>query len=241
MAQESTNGPSSSHNDWWELSNIDDHSVDLTGYRFDDSSASLAFAVTVTNKVVIAPGESIIFVENSTPDEFRKWWGGSNLRTNLQIITYRGAGLGLSGLGDAIAVWNSGASADFDTIVTESFSTATAGFSFGYDADTSTFGDLSVEGLNGAFRAEISGDIGSPGFIRNRPEPRVLSVVKQGSDYSLKWTTQPIRQYSVEFKNHFGETTWTHLATLPASGPFLNYTDVNPAGAQRFYHITLEP
>ena len=53
--------------------------------------------------VTIAPGESVVFVESMTPDEFRRWWGPANLRPDLQIIPYAGAALSLSSLGDAMS------------------------------------------------------------------------------------------------------------------------------------------
>src|SRR5258706_7946505 len=49
MAAESTNGSFGGHNDWFELSNFDDFTVDLTGYRLDDSSSTLAAAGTLTH------------------------------------------------------------------------------------------------------------------------------------------------------------------------------------------------
>jgi hypothetical protein len=158
MASESTNGVFKGHNDWWELSNLDTFTVNLHGYRFDDNSALLSAAVTFTNYFSIAPGESIIFVESMTVDEFSAWWGPANLRSNLQIIPYSGGALSFSSLGDAVNLWNSGATQDFDTIASEVFATATDGVSFGFDADTETFGDSSVEGLGGAWRAPQNGD-----------------------------------------------------------------------------------
>src|SRR5262249_58123616 len=98
---QSTNGPFRGHNDWFELSNLDDFTVDLRGYRFDDSSATLAAAVTLTNAGTIAPGESVILVENSSPDAFRSWWGAQDLAPGLQIITYGGGGCGLSDRGES--------------------------------------------------------------------------------------------------------------------------------------------
>jgi len=236
MSAESTNPPTAVHNDWFELSNLDNHSVDLTGYRLDDNSAMLSAAFTITNPVVIAPGESIIFVENSTPDQFRAWWGAGNLPMSLQIVTYRGGGLGLSGpLGDEVVLWNSGATDDSDVMTLVTFSVATTGVSFGYDAGTDTFGDLSVEGLNGAFRSQQSGDIGSPGYIRNPSNPRILQFTKEGSDFKFRWTTEAGQQYKLQYKRTLSDLTWSDVVTLPASGSFLEATDTAPADNQRFY------
>lgn len=241
LPAQSTNPPAGGHNDWWELTNLDDFTVDLTGYRFDDSSATLLAAVTLTNQLSLAPGESIVFVENATPDEFREWWGRGHNLTNLQIITYRGAGLSLSSLGDAINLWNSGAVQDFDTVASEVFSTATPGISFRFDPDSGVFGDLSVEGFDGAVRAAESGDIGSPGLTKNPPEPLILRAERQDSGLALTWTTQTNRSYTVERASAFGATNWHSVVTLPALGPFLSYTNTMGNAEVELIRIKLEP
>jgi hypothetical protein len=240
MPAQSTNGPFRGHNDWWELTNLDDFTVDLSSYRFDDSSATLAAAVTLTNNFSIAPGESIVFVENMTPEEFRSWWGSSFMRSNQQIITYRGAGLSLSSAGDAVNVWNSGATENFDTIASEVFSTATLGVSFRFDPDAGVFGELSAEGLHGAWVAPENGDIGSPGFTRNPPEPRILRFGREATGYTLTWTTETNVPYAVQFKDNLNATTWNTLTTLPATGPFLSYTNTM-GGGQGYYQIRRQP
>jgi hypothetical protein len=242
MPAENTNGPFRGHNDWFELSNFDDFTVDLSGYRFDDGSAMLAAAVTLTNQFSIAPGESIVFVENMPPQDFRQWWGAANLKTNLQIITYRGGGLSLSSLGDAINLWNSGAVEDFDTVASEVFSTATNGVSFRFDPDAGVSGELSQEGLDGAFRAPENGDIGSPGYLHNPPEPRILRFDKDGSNYNLTWTAMTNRTYTLSFKTNLADASWTPLKSVMATGPFA--TTSTPASSsipRRFYRVALEP
>ena len=240
MAAESTNGGFGGHNDWWEVSNLDDFPVVLDGYRFDDSSATMAAAVTFTNHFTIAPGESVVFVESMTPDEFRRWWGPANLPPDLQIIPYAGAALSLSSLGDAINLWNSDATEDFDTISSEVFSTATAGVSFGYDADTQTFGELSEEGLRGAWRAPENGDIGSPGYLRNPLEPRIIRFTKEGSICRLRWSAEPNTNYTLEFRSGLGSADWTPLSTTLADGPFVTVEVPNPAG-QGFFRVRRGP
>jgi hypothetical protein len=224
------------------LSNLDDFTVDLSGYRFDDGSAMLAAAVAFTNQFSIAPGESIVFVESMTVEQFRQWWGAANLKTNLQIIPYSGSGLGLSSLGDAINVWNSGAIEDFDTISSEVFSTATNGVSFRFDPEAGVSGDLSQEGLDGAFRAPENGDIGSPGYTRNPPEPRILKFDKAGLNYNLTWTAMTNRTYTLVFKTNLTDASWTPLQSVTATGPFVTTsTPANSGSSQRFYRVALEP
>jgi hypothetical protein len=71
--------------------------VDLYRYQFDDNSALRAAAYTITNHIIIAPGESIVFVESMGGSSFRRWWGPT--KTNLQIIRYDAPNIGFSSLG----------------------------------------------------------------------------------------------------------------------------------------------
>ncbi len=98
------------HEDWWELSNLGNFPVNLRGFRFHDSHASLALADVLTNAVMIAPGESIVLVEDMSPAQFQNWWGAGNLPANLQIITY--PSIGFSSSADGIYVWNAAATHD---------------------------------------------------------------------------------------------------------------------------------
>lgn len=238
---QSTNGTFRGHNDWWELSNLDDFTVDLRGYRFDDGSATLVAAITFTNEsLTIAPGESIVFVEGMSAKQFRNWWGPSELK-NTQIVSYSGAGLGLSSLGDGIVLWNSGATSDADTIAADVFSTATNGVSFGYDPELEIFGDLSEVGVNGAWVAPENGDIGSPGFIRNIPEPRNLTITKAGAGWSFSWIGKSGAGYTVQTTTDLNSDGWTDVSTVTASGISVSATAPAGPGNQRFYRIKLNP
>ncbi|HXJ76205.1 MAG TPA: immunoglobulin domain-containing protein [Candidatus Dormibacteraeota bacterium] len=242
MAAQSTNGPYGGHNDWWELTNLGEFPVDLSGYRFDDGSATLLASVTFTNTpLLIAPGESIIFVEGMPAEAFRSWWGADNLLPTQQIITYRGAGLGLAAAGDSVNVWNSAATLDNDTAVSQVFSGASAGISLGYNADAQRFGDASRVGFDGAFVARENGDIGSPGYIRNPLNPRIINFNRTGSGWVLTWTAMPGRSYTVESASDLGGTTWSVLSTFPATDTFEVFTDPLSGDARRFYRVRLEP
>ncbi|HWN97221.1 MAG TPA: immunoglobulin domain-containing protein, partial [Methylomirabilota bacterium] len=209
-SSQSTNGDFSGHNDWWELSNFDTFTVDLYGYQFDDNSALRAAAYTITNHIFIGPGESIVFVESMSPNSFRRWWGAVNLKPGLQIIRYEGPNLSFSGTdGDALLLWNPGAADDSDVIAVETFVAATTVATFGYNPDTSTFGDLSVLGAFGAFRAMETDDVGSPGYLRTPPEPRILRFAPAASDYQLTWYGFSNRTYAVEFKNDLADAAWS--------------------------------
>lgn len=241
MPAQSTNGGFTGHNDWWELTNFHDQPVDLFGYRLDDSSALLATSWTNTNHVVIAPGESIIFVESMSPDAFRRWWGPSRLSPDLQIINYTGPALGLSSLGDGIVLWNSGATEDFDYLVAEVFSTATNGISFGYNPDTQTFGDLSQLGAFGAFPAQRGGDVASPGFI-SRSEPVILESTNTQNGLVLTFLSQTGRTYKLQSSPSLSQPVWTDLGTVTASSVTASITHASSLAApQEFYRVVLQP
>jgi hypothetical protein len=178
------------HQDWWELTNLGPAPVDLMGFKFDDSSAAIATSVTLsTSSLVIAPGESIVFVDTLTPEQFRTWWG-PGLSLDARIITYTGSGLGLSGSGDAVNVWNAA-----DTLMDSvTFGQATTGVSFGYDLGANVFGGLSQLGVRGAFAAVQNGDIGSPGIAMvPEPSPGRLMLILGGFLIVARCLRRPAR------------------------------------------------
>ena len=118
--------------DWFELTNFGTTAVDITGWKVDDGSFSLAASLVLNGVTSIAPNERVIFCENASvsyPTTFRTFWG---LASGVQVGTYTGAGIGLSSGGDGVIV--------FDASGTEvwrvSFGTAIAGTSFywGYNS-----------------------------------------------------------------------------------------------------------
>jgi Lamin Tail Domain/PEP-CTERM motif len=161
------------HSDWWELSNFGGSSVNLNGYKFNDSTGGATNqAVTITG-LSIAPGESMIFTENTSPQGFRDWWGtNSTLTLSVQITTYVMSGIGLSSATDEVHLYDSNSN-EVDSVT---FGAATAGFSFLFDNSgpigRSPTGN-SVNGVNGAFASVQNGDIGSPGLV---PEPATLAL-----------------------------------------------------------------
>jgi hypothetical protein len=157
--------------DWWEITSFSPVPISLSGWRFDDNSASLGSALLIADtNLTILPGESIVFVERLTPDQFRAWWGTNNLPTGLKIVTYTGSGIGLSSGGDGVRLWNATATANADTIDGVDFPAGDPGISFNFNPDTREFGKLSVLDLNGVFQAPATlegvKEWGSPGRIK---------------------------------------------------------------------------
>jgi Lamin Tail Domain/Immunoglobulin domain/Immunoglobulin I-set domain len=250
MSGESTNnsnGDTSGHGDWFELSNYGNFPVNLFGYRVDDSHESFGDASTITNQATIHPGESVVFVQDMTPDEFRAWWG-TNLPLSVQIIGYHGSGLG--GSGDAVYVWDAvSTNATGDYVAGVTFSTNVIGDSFGFDptyyddqtgfiGDTNFAGALSVVGVDGAFAATVGGDIGSPGTVVNLP--RIISLTQTNGGFNLSWVSQPNWNYTIQYKTNLTDSVWTTLAGEVMSGNtnVMNHTDTTSA-AQRFYRVFL--
>ena len=249
LSSERTNAAGSTlgHNDWWELSNLGTFPVNLQGYRFDDDSAFTGIvpfseACTITNNVTISPGESIVLVEDMTPDEFRTWWGPENLNPNLQIIPYHGGGLSFSGtLGDALTLWNAAATTEGDFMDSVSIDTETNGISFCYDPYARFFSGivpdgLSVLGVNGAFAADVNGDIGSPGTIVNFP--KFTGITRTNGGVQLSWISQSNFTYTVQFKTNLTDAGWTTWTNVIPAGNTWNLVDPAP-GTQRFYCLIL--
>ncbi|HVM47989.1 MAG TPA: CotH kinase family protein [Candidatus Acidoferrum sp.] len=225
--------------DWWELSNLGSFAVNLEGYRFDDNHDSFAEADTITNAATISPGESIVLVEDMTPDAFRAWWGTQNLPARLQIISY--PSIGFSSSGDAIHLWNAAATSLTDTVASVTFSTATRGVSFGFDPAAGVFGALSVAGQNGAFVASANGDIGSPGTVLNSPKISSFSF-PGGNGFGFSFVTQSNLSYRVEYKSDLTAPAWTALTNFVAVGNVFSFTDPTAlTNSSGFYRVAVAP
>ena len=169
--------------------------------------------------------------------------GARDLLPNLQILTYHGNGL--SSAGDAINLWNAAASDDSDKLASAVFSTATPGVTFGYDPVSGFFGDLSTDGVNGAFAAVSGGDIGSPGYTRNTQRvifPRLREMAVVNGTFRLSWNTQPGTKYVVQSKPQLDSSDWTTETELNAVDSLTTVElPFAPTAPQRFYRVAQEP
>ena len=197
--------------DWWEITSFSPVPISLSGWRFDDNSASLGSALTITDtNLVILPGESIVFVERLTPDQFRTWWGTNNLPTGLKIVTYTGSGIGLSSGGDGLRLWNATATANADTIDGVDFPAGDPGISFNFNPDTKEFGKLSVLDLNGVFQAPATlegvKEWGSPGRIKagaivTPAQPPSLTITQTEAALKVLLSAESGRTYRLQRRN----------------------------------------
>lgn len=87
--------------DWFEITNFGDSAADLSGWVFTDEKRIPANGATLAD-LMIQPGQSVVFVEELTPEAFRAWWG---IGESVEIVTYSGSGLGL-GRGDEVALFD---------------------------------------------------------------------------------------------------------------------------------------
>jgi hypothetical protein len=156
--------------DWFEVTNNGFRSVDLTGWRMDDSSESFVAAQVLTGVSSIAPGESVIFLETTnlaiTRASFRNHWFGMSAPASLQIGGYSGLSIGLSSGGDAVNLYDSSgirrANVSFGS---SSTSAPFASFDNTAGLNVAAITLKSVPGVNMAFTAaNDANEVGSPGI-----------------------------------------------------------------------------
>jgi hypothetical protein len=147
--------PSGSVQDWFELTNTGSSVVDLAGFKMDDNSFSFSNAVEMQGIGQIAPGESVVFIEDTTTSAFLTSYG--TCMSGVRVGTYSGSGVGLGGSGDGVIVFNAQGAEQSR----QSFGTATAKTSFFYGSNNST-ATLSLSGTQGALACSNT-DVASPG------------------------------------------------------------------------------
>lgn len=237
-----TNDDVLEHKGWFELTNCDTNEVNLQGYRFRDTGLP-EVALIITNTLIIQPGESVVFVESMSRAAFVQWWGAEQLPPNLQVVTWRGWGLSKTS-SDTIHLWNSSPSFSANTVATLSLLDSIPGFSqeiFNFCDEVLGCGGSyfreSVLRENGAFPAEVGGDIGSPGYTAN-PPPRLLAVSLNAASVQVRCRVMAGKSYRLSFKNALKDPAWTPLDAETANGSVLTLQDTPPVGTStRFYRV----
>ena len=180
-----SSGNSSIGVDWFEVHNPTGSSVNVAGWKVDDSSHGFGTAILLTGITSIAPGESVIYMESGTPAttiaSFVSVWFGGNAPAGLQFGTYSGSGIGLSTGGDEVNLYDS--TGTLQASVAFGASPAASPFaSFDNAAGlTGAISALSTVGVNGAYSVAdtVSGSpvtlIGSPGTIVTDPSSTTTS------------------------------------------------------------------
>jgi len=229
-------------NDWWELTNTGGEAVNLCGYRWDNHPGEIGGGPTITNGIVVQPGESIIFLEGRPREFFTSWWGGSNLPAGLQIVVHTANGLSFES--DEINIWNPTAIGHDDLIDQVLFDAAVPCASFWFDSAACPDSDIkslaSLVGECGAFRSELGGDVGSPGWTQWTP-PRLISIRWDGTNVLLEWKAQPGSTNVVQYTSDPSSPpeAWTDLGVpLRFNTAIGAMIDTTLDGArQRFYRI----
>lgn len=168
--------------DWFELTNTGTSTINISGWKVDDSSNSFGSALALNGITSISAGQSVIFIESaggSAIPSFISTWFGSGPAPLVGY--YSGAGIGLSTSGDAVNIFN--ASGVLQANVSFGASDATSPYQT-FDNAAGVNGvitTLSVVGQNGAFLAanDIT-EIGSPGTIAAVPEPENYALLIAG-------------------------------------------------------------
>ena len=194
-----SSGDSSYAADWWELTNIGDSAIDLTGWKVDDDSNAFASAIALNGVSSLAPGESAIFIEGTaaTADAFKTAWFGANVPAGFKIGYYSGSGIGLGAGGDQLNVFT----ATGDRVTGVRFGASTTGRTFDNAAGLGSttqppelISALSMAGVNGAFT--VGSETGSPGSAQviagqphvSAPAPSFPSVAAQSIGQG-QWVT----------------------------------------------------
>ena len=165
--------------DWLEVTNVSANPINISGWKIDDNSASFSSAATLNGIEIIAPGESVIFIETADlagkSALLRSIWFGANPPAGLQIGSYSGTGLGLSSTSDAVNIYN--AAGALMASVTFGASDAVSPYQ-SFDntpgLNAATISQLSLVGTNGAVAASNAAEVGSPGFAA----PGVLRITE---------------------------------------------------------------
>jgi hypothetical protein len=222
--------------DWWELTNFEDQSVSLGGWRFNDDSGDFVDPFVFPQGVTIGPRESVVFVEGLAENEFRAWWG---VPVSVRVITYAGSRLGFGANGDGIRLWNNFTTDPLDTVASVNFNTATVGVSFNYDPGTGQFGAPSQLGVNGVFRSFLANDIGSPGRITAPPTSPTLQVTRDATSIDIMFEASAGRRYTLEVQdnnNGWSPTGDEHVAAANALASFTKPITAAP----RFFRVRVE-
>ena len=237
--------------DWWELTSFESQPVDLSGWRFNDSNGGLADPYAFGAGPIIAPGETIVFIENLAPAEFRTWWGETNLPSGLQIISYTGSGLSFRITGDTLLFWDNLSTDPSDTVSRADFGAADPGVTFNYDPVTQLFGGKSQPGSNGVIRAVSSSDIGSPGRIVAPPDPTpgtngppaqpIAEGTLAGENFLIEFDVITGFRYELEAREDLFVGEWAPTgAFVQATASERTFLEVPRTAARRFFRIRVE-
>lgn len=224
--------------DWWELTSFDPRTNDLSGWRYNESTGGLFDAFVIPEGISIRPGESIVFVEDMTREEFLAWWGPDNFAPDVQVITFTGLELSLSSDGDSIRLWND----EGELVASATFGLAQTGVSFIQDPLTGRLDVFSQLGVRGAFQAVTGGDIGSPGRVDLPIEESAVSLTAKLVDgvVELQASGDSASGYVLEATSDLESHAWSSEGSFGGTNPTKRAVDLNGQPSVRFYRLRRE-
>ena len=230
--------------DWFEVTNNGATTLDITGWKVDDSSNSFAASLALTGITSIAPGESVIFLESSLSNpaatvvaNFKSLWFGSNPPAGLQVGTYQGTGMGLSTGGDAINLYDTAGVQQANVVFGASPTTLFKTFNNAIGLNNTTISVLSEVGVNDAFVAlNDSNEIGSPGSVGRLFISEVAPWSSGNSPVAADWfevtNTKAVAVDITGWK--VDDNSQSPIASVPLNG----ITSINPGESVIFIETT---
>ena len=169
--------------DWFELTNIGNTTVNLTGWSMDDDSATAGIA-PLFGVASLAAGQSAVFIETTSAGDaakiasFKSTWFGTNIPSGFLIGTYTGTGVGLSTGGDQVNVFDSTSALQAKVIFGAVTNAKGPTLDNAAGLNGTTISTLSSVGITGAFAAVNDPlAIGSPSAV---PEPETYAMLLAG-------------------------------------------------------------
>lgn len=148
--------------DWFEVTNVGsmawNSGVDGQLY-FDDGDFAPAEADLISGVTSIAPGESVIFIDDTSTTEFLSVWGTA--AAGIQIGTYAGEGLSQDGDGVVLFVSNGAPLGDFSNVIdadAEAFPNANLSLGGSWDVVNKRFS--TVGDIAGSAASVVANDVG---------------------------------------------------------------------------------
>jgi uncharacterized repeat protein (TIGR01451 family) len=73
--------------------------------------------------------------------------------------------------------------------------------------------------------------------VVNVPDPAIVSIVQNGANVTISFTTIAGPTYTLEYKNSFSDPEWTPVGSAPGTGNNVSITDSAAMAATRFYRV----
>ncbi|MCX7848128.1 MAG: lamin tail domain-containing protein [bacterium] len=178
---------SAANGDWYELYYFGSEPASLAGCSFDDNSVTPG--LHILPEIQLMPGAVVVIVDEGTNNvaTFAAVWGVTNGQAIFsRDVLVAGSFQSFSSEGDQLHVYD-----PYNELLTSvSFGAASNGYSFYWPVERDPFSPgaplISVEGVEGAWRAVGGEDVGSPGVVVPEPIGSVLAAVILGVRRKLR-------------------------------------------------------